>query len=330
VTRAAFVAAGVTLDLMVWALRAPLHPSALHSDGRGVTYHGCNLFGVPADARAERRRANPSNLIRVMPAEEVEMHAPQSEIIEASAELLTHARERRPRVHCVTNTVAQAFTANILLALGAIPSMTTAPEEIAPFVARAGALVINLGTLDRERREACEIAIAEADAVAAPWVLDPVFVDRSDTRAAFANTLIGRHPHVIRLNSAEFATLAGVNRDTTRFALNHRTVIGLTGAIDVVDDGTRRAVISNGDALMSKVTAMGCAASALVAACLALDRDAAHANPWRATGAGLVILGVAGEVAAVRAHGPGSFAAEIIDAIHRLDRTTLTSRARVT
>jgi hydroxyethylthiazole kinase len=265
-----------------------------------------------------------------MPAEEVEMHAPQSEIIEASAELVTRVRERRPHVHCITNTVAQGFTANMLLALGAIPSMTTAPEEIAPFVARTDALVINLGTLDRERREACEIAVAKAGAVAAPWVLDPVFVDRSETRAAFANMLIDRHPHAIRLNYAEFATLAGAERDTARFALNHRTVIGLTGATDVVDDGTRRAMISNGDALMSKVTAMGCAASAIIAACLAIDRDAAKANPWRATGAGLVILGVAGEVAAARAHGPGSFGVEIIDAIHRLDRTTLTSRARVT
>jgi len=161
-------------------------------------------------------------------------------------------------------------------------------------------------------------------------VLDPVFVDRSETRAAFANTLVGRHPHVIRLNDAEFATLAGADRDTTRFALDHQTVIGLTGATDVVDDGKRRAIISNGDALMSKVTAMGCAASTIVAACLALHRDSANANPWRATGAGLVILGVAGEVAAASARGPGSFAVEIIDAIHRLDRTTLTSRAHVT
>lgn len=258
------------------------------------------------------------------------MRAPQSEIIQASAELLTRVREHRPRVHCITNTVAQAFTANILLALGAIPSMTTAPEEIAPFVKRADALVINLGTLDHERREACEVAIAEAGTVAAPWVLDPVFVDRSETRAAFANTLVGRHPHAIRLNAAEFATLAGAEPDTSRFALNHQTVIGLTGATDVVDDGKRRAIISNGDALMSKVTAIGCAASAIVAACLALDRSAANANPWRATGAGLVILGVAGEVAAASARGPGSFAVEIIDAIHRLDRTTLTSRAHVT
>jgi hydroxyethylthiazole kinase len=258
------------------------------------------------------------------------MHAPQSEIVEASAELLTRVRERRPRVHCITNTVAQAFTANMLLALGAVPSMTIAAEEIAAFVARADALLVNLGTLDSERRKACEIAIAEAGEAGAPWVLDPVFVDRSETRAAFAKMLIARHPRAIRLNAAEFATLAGAGGDASRFALDHRTVIGLTGATDIVDDGKRRAVIANGDDMMSKVTAMGCAASAFVAACLALDRDAVKGDPWRATGAGLVILSVGGELAAARARGPGSFAVEIIDAIHRLDRLTLTGRARVT
>jgi hydroxyethylthiazole kinase len=76
---------------------------------------------------------------------------------------------------------------------------------------------------------------------------------------------------------------------------------------------------------MTKVTAMGCAGSALVAACLAVESDA-----WLATVAALVAFGVAGEVAAARARGPGSFAVEIVDAVHALDRGTLTERARVT
>ncbi len=63
-------------------------------------------------------------------------------------------RERSPRVHCVTNAVAQTFTANVLLAAGAIPSMTISADEIGAFVARADALLINLGTFDAERRDA--------------------------------------------------------------------------------------------------------------------------------------------------------------------------------
>lgn len=266
------------------------------------------------------------------------MHAPRCELTEQSAkdliqelvraagDNLARVRDRFPRVHCITNTVAQSFTANMLLALGAAPSMTIAPEEIAAFVARADALVVNLGTLDAARREACGIAIEKASEVCTPWVLDPVFIDRSQPRAAFAKALLSRHPRAIRLNAAEFATLAGFDAGDAKlsaFARDYETVIGLTGVRDIVDDGRRQATIANGDALMAKVTAMGCAASAIVAACLAVDDD-----PWRATASALMILGVAGEVAASRARGPGSFAVEIIDALYSLDRSSLAQRAR--
>src|SRR5215468_8181782 len=220
------------------------------------------------------------------------MHAPKSaadnNMIEVAADVLLRVRERRPRVHCITNTVAQSFTANMLLALGAAPSMTIAPEEIAAFVARADALVVNLGTLDAARREACGIAIEKASEAGTPWVLDPVFIDRSQPRAAFAKALLSRRPRAIRLNAAEFATLAGFDAGDAKlraFAREYETVIGLTGARDIVDDGRRHAAIANGDALMAKVTAMGCAASAIVAACLAVDDD-----PWRATASALMIL----------------------------------------
>src|SRR5258708_37926926 len=95
-----------------------------------------------------------------------------------ASDILLRVRNRSPLVHCMTNAVAQNFTANILLAAGAVPSMTVAPEEIAEFVARADALLVNLGTFDRERRDAAEVAIEEATDERRPWVLDPVFLDR--------------------------------------------------------------------------------------------------------------------------------------------------------
>jgi hydroxyethylthiazole kinase len=92
----------------------------------------------------------------------------------------------------------------------------------------------------------------------------------------------------------------------------------------MVADATRVVTIANGDPLMSKVTAMGCAASALVGACLAVEADA-----WNATAAALILIGVAGELAAGRAQGPGTFAAGILDALHGLDQATIVERARV-
>jgi hydroxyethylthiazole kinase len=250
-----------------------------------------------------------------------------SDLPKIAADILARLRARSPRVHCITNAVAQNFTANALLAVGAVPSMTVAPDEIAEFVARADALLVNLGTLDQERREAAEIAIEEASDERRPWVLDPVFVDRSQPRTAFAKALVGKKPWAVRLNGAEFSALADTAPmdDALRsYALHQFGVLALTGATDVVTDGSRIVKITNGDPLMSRVTAMGCAGAAVVAACLAVEGDA-----WVATAAGLLLFAVAGEWAAQRARGPGSFAVEFLDALHGLDRETLRTRARV-
>jgi hydroxyethylthiazole kinase len=265
-----------------------------------------------------------------MPAEG-EMRAPQSELPAITADVIERIRAKRPRVHCITNAVAQNFTANMLLAAGAVPSMTIAQKEVRAFAARADAVLVNLGTFDPERQKASLAAVAVANRRGVPWVLDPVFIDRSPPRAAFARTLLGNKPRAVRLNAAEFAALSGGNENKApddaalaKFAKARMTVVGLTGQYDFIRDGGRLATIANGDPLMARVTAMGCVASALVGAALAVEPDA-----WKATAAALLAIGVAGEVAAARARGPGSFAAEILDAVCGLDRATLMAKAKV-
>jgi len=271
-----------------------------------------------------------------MPAEG-EMRAPQSDRPEISdlpiiaADVLDRIRARRPRVHCITNAVAQNFTANMLLAAGAVPSMTIALKEVRAFAARADALLINLGTFDPERQKASLAAVAVANRNNIPWLLDPVFIDRSPPRAAFAKKLLALKPRALRLNRAEFGALAGGKNAgeaddaaLAKFAGSRRMVVGLTGELDLVHDGGRLVSIANGDPLMARVTAMGCVASALACACLAVEPDA-----WKAVAAALIIIGTAGEMAAARAHGPGSFVSEILDAVYALDRGALIARARV-
>jgi len=254
------------------------------------------------------------------------MHAPV-ELADIAADVLARVRDRAPRVHCITNSVAQTYTANVLLAAGAVPSMTISPEEIAAFVSSADALLVNLGTFDAERREAVDLALGAADAAPMPWVLDPVFIDRSPARAAFARTLLARRPAAVRLNRSEFVPMFGGDASdeaAARAAKDSGTVVALTGDIDVISDGVRRATIRNGHPLMGLVTAMGCAGSALLGAALAVESDA-----WLAAVAALAALGVAGEIAGANAQGPGSFAAAIIDALHGLDRATLRARMKV-
>jgi hydroxyethylthiazole kinase len=255
------------------------------------------------------------------------MHTPV-ELADIAADVLARVRDRGPRVHCITNNVAQHYTASVLLAAGAVPSMTIAPEEVVSFVASADALLVNLGTFDAERRAAIEVALGAVDAARMPWVLDPVFIELTPARAQFARELVTRRPSAVRLNHREFAALAGgdpVGDLPARFAKAHQTVIAITGASDIVTDGGRRTVIANGDPLMNLVTAMGCAGSALVCAALAVETDG-----WLAAAAALTAFGVAGEVAALTARGPGSFASAIIDALHSLDRATLRARIKVT
>jgi hydroxyethylthiazole kinase len=253
------------------------------------------------------------------------MHAPRDLPLMA-ADMLARIRARRPRVHCITNSVAQNFTANMLLAAGAVPSMTTDPAEIREFVATADALLVNLGTLDAVRQAAIKAALDEAQGHM-PWVLDPVFVDRAPSRATFALELAARRPNVMRLNDAEFTALAEEQpapEALSRYARERATVVALTGDPDIVTDGARTVSIRNGDPLMAKVTAMGCAASALVATCLAVEPDA-----WRAAAAGLLLVGVAGDLAATRAHGPGALAVGILDALHGLDQRAIVEHAMV-
>jgi hydroxyethylthiazole kinase len=206
--------------------------------------------------------------------------------------------------------------------------MTADAAEVADFVAGADALLINLGTLDAERRRAIGIAVATANGAGKPWVLDPVFIDRTPRRAAFARDLVGERPRALRCNRAEFVTLAGAAPEggaLADYARERGTVVGLTGAVDLVSDGERLAAIANGDPLMALITALGCAASALAAAVQAVEDDA-----FIATAAGLLWIGVAADIAAKRACGPGSLAVGLIDTLHRLDAEALITHARIT
>jgi hydroxyethylthiazole kinase len=243
------------------------------------------------------------------------------------AELLARVRGASPRIHAITNAAAQVFTANLLLAAGAVPSLTIAPAEVGAFTARAAGLLVNLGTLDDDRLAAIPLAIARARQDGKPWVLDPVFVEASPVRRARAMDLIGETPAVLRCNAREFVALAGEPADddkVARFARERGIVVALTGAEDLVTDGSRAIRIRNGHPMMARITAMGCAGTALLTAFLTVESDA-----LRAAAAALAVLGVAGEMAGTAAKGPGTFQPAFLDCLYSLTRDDLTARARL-
>ena len=239
----------------------------------------------------------------------------------AIAAALGAVREARPRVHCITNTVAQTFSANTLLALGAVPSMTLSADEIGDFVARADGLLVNLGTFDALRADAVDAAMPVARERVLAWCLDPAHAESSPRRIALARKLIDLGPAVLRCNAEEFRTLfeAEPGADTVaRAAMRHGIVVALTGARDILSDGWRTVFLDNGHPLQARVTAAGCAASAVVAAFLAVIGD-----PLIATAAGLSAVGVAAEIAGETAAGPASLQVGFLDALYGLDAATL-------
>ncbi len=194
--------------------------------------------------------------------------------------MLARLRERRPRVHCITNAVAQTFTANMLLAAGAMPSMTIAPEEVGALRRarrRAAGQSRHLRSASARRRSASPSTRPREQAV--PWVLDPVFVDRSPPRAAFARVADRRATRArsgsTRRNSPRSPATAPAD-EALRCATRASSTCGRAHRRDRSRRRrrARSSRIANGDPLMASVTAMGCAASALVAACLAVEPDA--------------------------------------------------------
>ncbi|MGE0845778.1 MAG: hydroxyethylthiazole kinase [Flavobacteriaceae bacterium] len=243
-----------------------------------------------------------------------------------AADAFACLRERRPAVHCLTNTVAQAFTANCLLALGCYPSMTDSKDEVKHFVAAADALLVNLGTLSMPRSEAIGLAIDAAQKKSMPWVLDPVFVELSPPRAEFARRLLFEKPAIVRGNAREIAALVGAAPEhaARQLAGNGGLVVVETGEVDTVSDVNGVSRIANGTPLLASITASGCAGAAITAALHAVDPD-----PTVAAVAGLLVTGIAGEQAAADSAGPGSFVIHFIDRLSRLRPEDIVAHAKV-
>ncbi len=260
-------------------------------------------------------------------------------MIEAGA-ALGRLRETRPLVHQITNYVVMNETANATLALGALPVMAHAREEVEQMAAAAGALVLNIGTLSPPWVEAMLLAGRAANRAGVPVVLDPVGAGATDYRTDTARLLVAElELAVVRGNQAEIATLAGqeaeirgvesigTGADPAELARAAARALGavaaVTGPLDHVSDGARVVSVANGHALLASVTGTGCMSTAMTGCFLAV------AEPFDAAVSALVAFGVAGEDAAREAGGPGSFHVGLYDALASLDPGTLDARARV-
>ena len=103
----------------------------------------------------------------------------------------------------------------------------------------------------------------------------------------------------------------------------------VSGATDhVVDVRGRWARLNNGHVWMTKITGVGCSATALIGALCVVQAD--H---WRATVSAMALMALAGEIAAEqvqqRQQGVGSMQAALLDVLQLLDQPTLEQRLQL-
>ncbi|MEB4615720.1 hydroxyethylthiazole kinase [Leucobacter sp. M11] len=252
--------------------------------------------------------------------------------------VLAAIRERAPLVQSITNSVVQNVTANALLAVGAAPAMVDTPGEAAVFARLASGLLVNLGTPSAEQRLGAQEAVPAALEAGRPWVLDPVAVGSLPLRTALAAELIGLRPTIIRGNASEILALAGAGAggrgvdaaDDVELALaparelaaRTGAVVAVSGPLDAITDGVVTVRTRNGHPLLTRMTGGGCALGAIMVAAAAVAPD-----PLTAAVAAHVFTGVAAELAAETAGGPGTFAAHYLDRLADVSADQIVSRA---
>jgi hydroxyethylthiazole kinase len=250
-------------------------------------------------------------------------------------------RTEAPLVHNITNYVVMNTTANALLAIGASPVMAHAIEEVEEMVGLARALVINIGTLSRPWIEAMMKAGKEARRRNIPVVLDPVGSGATQFRTATAASLIKEiHPAIIRGNASEIRSLVTSGSETKGVDSRHtpdevlddaralsrsaECVVSVSGAVDLIVADDTVARVANGHPMMTRVTGMGCAASAITGAFAAINP-----SPFKAAVHAMALMGIAGEIAAERAAGPGSFQMHFPDVLHGVRESDIMLRCKI-
>lgn len=264
---------------------------------------------------------------------------------------LQRVRQIAPLIHSITNYVTVNDVANALLACGASPIMSDDIQEVEDIAALCGGVNLNIGTLNQRTIPSMIAAGKTAASLGRPVVLDPVGAGATPLRTRTAQMLLRELPiTAVRGNRSELNALTaglcstrGVDADLAdavtentlgagvafakSAAAQFGTIVAITGAIDLVSDGSLCYVIRNGRPEMSRITGTGCQLSGLTAACLA-------ANPGHAleaVAAAVALMGLAGEIGWANmapTDGNATYRSRILDAIFHMDGDILDKGAR--
>ncbi len=246
-------------------------------------------------------------------------------------------KQRSPLVLNITNLVVMNTTANMLLALGASPLMAHATEELDEMVSIADSLVLNIGTLDQHWLSAMQQAQSIALQQQKPIVLDPVGAGASLMRTQAAQQILETGITILRGNASEILALTdssfharGVDSQHSsahaiqaaqHLSQQYNCCVVISGRSDYICSSDSTLCVTGGDEMLTRITGMGCSATALIAAFAALDR-----TPMCAAIDAMTMMKIASEQAAASANGPGSFYTALLDAIYSITEDELNTR----
>jgi len=265
------------------------------------------------------------------------------------SELLQNLKQTKPLVHHITNYVTVNDCANVTLAIGASPVMADDIDEVRDIVTIAQSLVINMGTLNARTIVSMLAAGKKANELGKPIIFDPVGAGASALRNETAHKLISEVKFaVIRGNLSEILFLAGLSANTKgvdvsdtdlqqsgtdtalqtakSLAVKLGCVIAITGATDIISDGTQTVSIENGHKMLGSITGTGCMCSSLVGSAIGATTDY-----FLGACAGVLFMGLAGELAfeKVGQLGSGSLHISLIDQIYNLNADIIQKRAKM-
>lgn len=227
-------------------------------------------------------------------------------------EIIQNVRLMRPIVHNITNYVSASDCANITLTVGASPIMADAPSEVSDVTSIADALVLNTGTLSKDKLDAMLIAGNIAKDKGIPIILDPVGAGVSKFRTNAINTILHDiQPDIIRLNASELKSICTNSQNTSgvdctdvlsendiiklakTLSKNAHAVIGVSGKTDIITDGGRTTLIRDGHEMMRLITGAGCMLSSVTGAFAAANKD----NLFECTAASFAVFAHCGKMA---------------------------------
>jgi hydroxyethylthiazole kinase len=201
--------------------------------------------------------------------------------------------------------------------------------------------VLNPGTLEPAWIEAMVLAGKQASQRGTPVVLDPVGAGATEFRTRANQRLLEEvRPAIVRGNGGEIGALAGAGGEVKgvdsvgeldqpevvarQAAKLWGCTVAITGKRDWVSDGARVLGVDNGHAWLTTLTGTGCMATTVVGSFAAVEPDRLVA-----TTAGLACFGLAAELAAGGAEGPGSFKRLLFDSLFNLTPERLQEGMRV-